>query len=150
MERRRRCLYSSSIREFTHCFRSSPGLGSDCQHYTGRREIPLVFKENNHLCGLRHRHLAYFHSAFMYICRNKSDAWKPSAENESNFTNKVSLRGANVYHMASPLNMLVVGTLLLSLIYPDQHAFIDCFFLTKVSLLWSPSAVVTGSGFTFY
>lgn len=56
-------------------------------------------KENRHLHARHDKHLACFDFAFVYICRNKTYAWKPFTENESNFKNKVNLQGATVDHM---------------------------------------------------
>lgn len=77
-------------------------LDSDCQRHAGTAKTKTVLTENNHLRGLRHKHLTYVDSAFMYICKIKNlcleNSWR-KREKDSNFTNKVRLQGANVSHM---------------------------------------------------
>lgn len=79
-------------------------------------------RENSHLHALRHKHLTYFDSAFVYICRNKIYAWKPFAENESNFKNSQPPRCKCLPH-AFLLNTLAVGILrlLLMALDPDRE-----------------------------
>lgn len=93
-----------------HGIHTVSGLHWGCQDYTGRTKTKVVLKENSHLHAQRHKHLVRFDFAFVYICRNKIYAWKPFAENESNFNNKFSLQGANVYHMGFSWTHWLLGS----------------------------------------
>lgn len=101
-------VVSHSFPSFTHFFRfltaNAKRRNSKNNCFDRKQPPPRSASQAPHL---------FWFCIHVYLQKWKIYAWKPLAEKDSNFTNKVRLQGANVSHMVFLSNTLAIGTLLL-------------------------------------